>query len=203
MERSFSPASHLLLLRLARVFGTVFLGAVGELIFAGHEFWRNLLSDVIILVVLGGLLAVYGRLDARNARVESGPSNLVIRNFLGLSHRVDERFLRNVVSVDGIIPASSRNKQNLGPRLYVLDGDARAVLRLHDDRWTNRQMDDLAESLALPVDSVGFIGLRELRTRYPRALRFREAHPVATVIILVLGLSAGVAAIGIAIAATS
>jgi hypothetical protein len=70
-------------------------------------------------------------------------------------------------------------------RLFVLDGDGRAVLRWSSQTWTVSQMDDLAAGLGIPIESMpGRVAPKDFRARYPRAVSAVEAHPVIFALII-------------------
>jgi hypothetical protein len=182
---------------MARAFGPGVFASITTLVVSGHRFLMTLLAMVVALIVYAGILTLIGWLLVRNSRVESAPHELTIRNLFGLSHSVAAHHLGSAILVNGIEPVKRGNLRNLGPRLYVLDTNGRAVLRWTESRWDGSQMRQLAESLELPTESISRISLKDLGARYPHALRFNEAHQTTTVLIILGVLAALVTGVGL------
>jgi hypothetical protein len=171
---------------MVRIAGIALLATIGPLVFSGPRFVSTLIADLIALTVVALGLVAYARLSLRNARVDSAPGQLRIRNFLGATHSVAAHHLAEVVLVRALVPAKGENQSMAGARLFVLDDTGRSVLRWSENAWTSTQMRELGASLQLPNDSIEEpLSRLELIERYPRALRFAERRPLLFVMILI------------------
>jgi hypothetical protein len=71
-------------------------------------------------------------------------------------------------------------------RLVLLDADGRAVLRLQGMFWRVADLRTIAESSGASVEEFAFPAQRsEFQERYPQAQWWVEAHPVATIVLIV------------------
>jgi hypothetical protein len=181
---------------MMKIVGLGVLAGISPLVLAGSRFGTVLLTDGISLLVLTGFAIIYMRLSLRNTRVDGAPGLLRIRNFLGVSHTVAPHHLARVVIVRNLVATKGELSSISGGRVFVLDDTGHSVLRWREDAWTLAQMQELADSLGLVVDSldepISRLGLIE---RYPRALRFAETRPALFVTILVGSLVAGAAVV--------
>jgi hypothetical protein len=186
MERSFSPRAPLLIARLLGLLVPLLFAAIVGAFFQGPHIWESLGTALISFALVACVAALYVWLHTRNTRITSAPQNLTIRNFLGATYSVAPRHLARILFIGSIKPMRGGNKGDLGARTLVLDETGRAVLRWHQSRWEVGQMEALIASLQLPVDTIdGPISLKDIHARYPRALRFGEAHPYIAVALIV------------------
>ncbi len=131
------------------------------------------------------LLALYLWLYFRNTRVTAALHSLTIRNAFGISHTVADHHLVSAIFVDSFTQ-SSQYVANNRPRLFILDGDGRSVLRWGGQTWTGEQMQSLATTLGIPLTALNEqMNARAFKKLYPRALSPVEAHPVVFALVIV------------------
>jgi hypothetical protein len=167
-------------------------------------------ANLVWSFVLTGLFLVAGLyllLFFRVSRVIASPGRLEVRNALGIVREFTGTRLSRVVRMSNYrIP---RYPYTLGvaalgqERLLVLDSGGRIALSWLSSGWSDRQMRQLATSLAIAEDDIsGSMDAAALRRRYPHSVPWWIAHVFLTAMIvtgIIVVLAGAAIAIDIAI----
>ncbi|WP_411699001.1 hypothetical protein [Conyzicola sp.] len=132
-----------------------------------------LTAGVVVIAVVFALVLVGVWLYFRNTKVQYADGLIVTTDLLGRSRQLTTATVNQVVIVEHLRGAT----QLASPVLLLLGDDGRALLRLRAGLWS---IDDLgAIGAAIPRDPdvvTGVITSAALRTRFPAAVSFWEAH---------------------------
>ncbi len=155
-----------------------------SLIRIGLNWWLLPFFVVVLLLTLGGVLLYF-----RTARVEYGGGSYTVVSMFGARRSFQASDAGSVVTVTSLLGASV---QGGVAQLLVLGVNGAKILRLRGQTWEVDQFTALALDLmahGVPNDAIREpITAAALRERYPRAVRWGEAHPLALGLMLGLGI---------------
>jgi hypothetical protein len=153
-----------------------------SLIRLGLNWWLLPFFVVVLLLTLGGVLLYF-----RNARVEYGDGSYTVVSLFGARRTFQAREATSVVTVTSLL---GTGVQGGLPQLIVLGADGAKILRLRGQTWHVDQFTELANDLiahGVPHDAIPEpITAAALRERYPKAVRWGEAHQIAFGLLLSL-----------------
>lgn len=157
-----------------------------SLIRIGLNWWLLPFFAAVILLTLGGVLLYF-----RNARIEYGGGSYTRVSMFGARRTFRATDVASVVTVNALLSGMAGGV----PQLIVLGPGDVKILRLRGQTWEVSQFTELANDLiAQGGQHVGIaqpITSAALRERYPKVVRWPEAHPIA------FGLLAGLAIVAI------
>jgi hypothetical protein len=182
--RSYVPRYSAYRLRLVRVLPVLAILVV-------LVYWRFrqptsvfLIEWIAVVVIATGYTILY----FRNTRITAQARTLTLRNALATSHTVAQHHLDRAVVIEQYVTSRNPDARSV-PRLLILDDEGGAVLRWSGQVWTEAQMRELAEALDIPTTVLPMrLGSADIRRRYPRALGFWEANPIAGAVLVILAL---------------
>ena len=168
------------------------LAALLVVVILGRMSGGMLMAGVAVLAALFGATLVGIWLFFHNTKIQLSPGRVVRVDLFGRAHELTTARVKQVVLVEHLRGAT----QLVAPVLYLLDDDGHSLLRLRAGLWA---LDDLgAIGAAIPRDPdvvTGIITPAELRTRFPNAVSFWEAHAVVTSLTVAAALIAAAAAL--------
>jgi hypothetical protein len=153
----------------------------------------------VFVVAIGGAFAGVA-LYFRNARVEYGDGTYTGVSMFGARRTFTAAQAGTVVTVTSL---QSVGVSRTAPQLIVVGDDGAKLLRLRGQTWDVEQFTELAVDMM--QRGVSNDAIREpitpgqLRARYPRAVSWFEAHPIAWGLLLGLGIVVVIVAIAIAV----
>jgi hypothetical protein len=182
--RSYTPRYSAYRLRLVRVLPVLAIVVV-------LVYWRFhqptsifLIEWIAVVVIATGYTILY----FRNTRITAQPRSLAVRGAFGTSHTVAQHHLDRAIVIEQYVTSRNADARSI-PRLLILDDEGGAVLRWSGQVWTEVQMRELAEALDIPTTVLPMrLGSADIHRRYPRALGFWEANPIAGAVLVIIGL---------------
>ena len=145
-----------------------------------------LIEWIVVVVIAVG----YTMLFFRNTRISAQPRALTIRNAFATSHTVAQHHLDRAIMIENWVTSRNPDARTTA-RLFILDDEGHSVLRWSGQVWTATQMQELVDALDIPVTQLPMrLGSADIHRRYPRALGFWEANPVAGAVLAILALVA-------------
>jgi hypothetical protein len=129
-------------------------------------------SLFILLVVIGiGLLLYF-----RNARLDFGDGQISRTNLFGQTKTWALSDVGTVLAVRSLVAFMQPPSDNL----FVLDTAGRTIIRASDQRWAPSQMRALVDAIGhTPVILDHPVRAKAVRSDYPGAVSWTEAHPAA------------------------
>ncbi len=154
-------------------------------------YWRFRQPSSVFLIEWIAVLvlaAAYTMLYFHNTRFLANPRSLTIRNAFATSHTVAQHHLDRAVIVESYVTSKNPDARAI-PRMFILDDEGHSVLRWSGQVWTATQMHELVDALDIPLTVLPMrLGSADIHRRYPRALGFWEANPVAGAVLAILAL---------------
>lgn len=148
----------------------------------GTNWWLLPFFVVVLLLTFGGVLLYF-----RNSYVEFGEGSYTAVSMLGIHRTFLASDASSVVTVTSLIGTGAP----MTSLLIVLGRNGAKLLKLRSQTWEVEQFVQLATDLnsrGVPIEPIREpITAAQLRDRFPRAVSWVEAHPIA------LGLILGVA----------
>ena len=125
-------------------------------------------------------------LVARHSGVLLEPGRITRTGLFGLRRRFAPDAVFTVLLVpEYLTPGSLRQSAHSAPSLFLLDSAGAPLLRMHGDFWTPESMAAVLSAVGVPALELGGpTGPAALRARFPRALGYRESHPVLAAVLL-------------------
>ena len=166
------------------------LAALLVVVILGRMTGGMLMAGVVVLGALFAATLIGIWLFFHNTRVQYGPGRVVRTDLFGRSRELTTATVRQVVLVEHLRGAT----QLVAPVLYLLDDQGRSQLRLRVGLWTIDELGAIGAAIPRDPDVVtGVITAAELRTRFPGAVSFWEAHAVVTSLTVAAALIAAAA----------
>lgn len=157
--------------------GVVFF-LIGSSISFGHGWLAFVLPAAVVLAALVIWMFL------RNTRIEYGAGRFTTVNWLGVRRETPASSVGSVVEVQRL----TMSPTYAVPNLLVLDAAGNKIVRVRGDFWQESDMHDLSAAITDRPDVIKApITLVQLRERFPRALKWHDAHPVPFVISIVVG----------------
>lgn len=128
----------------------------------------------------------------RNTRIDITATGLTVTNWLGRSTHVPTANIATLIQTNVRLP-----RQSL-PMLFLLDPTGRRLLTMYGTLWPTEAMLEVGTATGLPPTTFPTpISYRELRKRYPKAVGWARANPMAlasiivgsTLLVIVIGLA--------------
>ncbi len=166
-----------------------------SLIRVGLNWWLLPFFVAVILLTLGGVLLYF-----RKARIEYGGGSYTRVSMFGGRRTFQVGDVASVVTVNALLAGMAGSVAQL---IVLGPGDVK-ILRLRGQTWEVSQFAELANDLI--AHGVAHVGIAEpisaaaLRERYPKVVRWSEAHPIAFALLLSVALVAvifGVVIVGV------
>jgi hypothetical protein len=134
------------------------------------------------VLLLGVALAALAcaPLLARNAGVLLEPGSITRTTVFGLSRRFTPSAVFTVLLVHSLVtPGGLRQSAHTAPNLFLLDSAGAPLLRMRGDFWPLESMHAVVAAVGVPsLEIVETTRPGDLRSRFPRAVGWRESHPV-------------------------
>ena len=122
----------------------------------------------------------------RNAGVLVEQGRITHRNAVGIVRRFETSSVFTVLVVHSLLtPGGLRQSAHTAPNLFLLDADGAPLLRMRGDFWPAESMHAVVVALGMPhLEIAEETRPADLRSRFPRALGWRESHPVEAAVAL-------------------
>jgi len=136
-------------------------------------------------------------LVVRSAGLLLEPGSITRTTAFGLSCRFAPGDVFTVLLVHSLVtPGSLRQSAHTAPNLFLLDSSGAPLLRLRGDFWPTESMHAVVAAVGIPpLEIVETTRPAELRGRFPRAVGWRESHPVESAV--AIGTVIAVLAVGL------
>jgi len=138
----------------------------------------------------------------RGAGVLLEPGSITRTTVLGVRHRFAPSAVFTVLLVHSLVtPGGLRQSAHTAPNLFLLDSAGAPLLRMRGDFWPPESMLAVVAAVGIPpLEIVETTRPAALRARFPRAVGWRESHPVkaavgigSVIAVLAVGLTTVVA----------